>query len=69
MHISLLLGGSECAGFKCDVGDGWVGGVAVAFEVAGDAVCREDVVAVEYDGVCWWQCCGGDGGGGVALLM
>ena len=24
---------------------------------------------VEYDGVCWWQCCGGDGGGGVALLM
>jgi len=56
VHISSLLGGSECAGFNCDVGDGWVGGVVDAFEVVGDAVQSEGVVAVESDGMCWWQC-------------
>ena len=56
MHISSLLGGSEYAGFNCDVGDRWVGGVADAFEVVGDAVRSEGVVAVESDGMCWWQC-------------
>ena len=53
VHISSLLGGSECAGFNCDVGDGCVGGVTDAFEVVGDAVWSEGVIAVEPDGVCW----------------
>ena len=53
VHISLLLGGSECFGGKFDVGDGWVGHVAAALEVAGDALWSVGVVAVELDGVCW----------------